>query len=396
MSLAGASDADSPYIVERARTLAPLLVAEADEIERHRQLTPNVVAALTEGGFYKLLLPKSIGGAEVPPAVFLGVLEEIAKADASTAWCLGQCGVCATVAAYLDPAIAHEIFDPPQAVLAWGATAGEARAVPGGYRATWRWHFASGSRQASWIGAHVQIVEPDGKKRLKPDGRLAVRTILFPVSSATFHDVWDVVGLKGTGTDDYAVEDLFVPEKYTALRDDPSERRENGPLYKISSSMMYGLGFAAIALGVARATLDAAVETARGKTSRDLKTGMKHNNVVQATIGRGEAKLRAVRAYLYSALAEVWSALEAGKPLTIDHRIALRLASTWTIHQSAEVVDAAYHMAGATAIFHAQAFERRFRDIHAIAQQIQARDAHYESVGQILLGLDPDATVFAT
>src|SRR6185437_5644945 len=113
--------------------------------------------------------------------------------------------------------------------------------------------------------------------------------------------------------------------------------------------------------------------------SRDLKTGMKHNNVVQATIGRGEAKLRAVRAYLFSTLAEVWSEIEAGRPLTTDHRLALRLASTWTIHQSAEVVDAAYHMAGATAIFHAQAFERRFRDIHAIAQQIQARDIHYES-----------------
>jgi len=396
MTAAGASDAPGPDILGRARALAPLLAAEADEIERHRQLTPKVIAALTEGGFYKLLLPKNIGGAEVPPQVFLGVLEEIAKADASTAWCLGQCGVCAMVAAYLDPAVAHEIFDPPQAILAWGATAGEARAVPGGYRTTWRWHFASGSRQASWIGAHVQIIEPDGKKRLKPDGKLAVRTILFPVTNATFHDVWDVVGLKGTGTDDYAVEDLFVPEKYTALRDDASERREAGPLYKISSSMMYGLGFAAIALGVARATLDAAIETARGKQSRDLKTGMKHNNVVQATIGRGEAKLRAVRAYLYSTLAEVWRDLEAGKPLTIDHRLALRLASTWTIHQSAEVVDAAYHMAGATAIFHAQGFERRFRDIHAIAQQIQARDLHYESVGQILLGLDPDATVFAT
>jgi alkylation response protein AidB-like acyl-CoA dehydrogenase len=391
MSAAGASE-----WIERARALAPLLAAEADAIERDRQLTPKIVAALTEGGFYKLLLPKSLGGAEVSPHVFLGVLEEIAKADASTAWCLGQCGVCATVAAYLEPAIAHEIFDPPRAVLAWGATAGEARAVPGGYRVTWRWHFASGSRQASWIGAHVQIIEPDGTKRPKPDGRIAVRTILFPASAATFYDVWDVVGLKGTGTDDYAVEDLFVPEKYTALRDDASERREAGPLYKISSSMMYGLGFAAIALGVARATLDAAIETARGKQSRDLKTGMKHNNVVQATIGRGEAKLRAVRAYLYSALEEVWRGLEAGEALTTDHRIALRLASTWTIHQSAEVVDAAYHMAGATAIFHAQAFERRFRDIHAIAQQIQARDAHYETVGQLLLGLDPDATVFAT
>ena len=391
MATVGAADA-----VERARALRPLLAAEADAIERDRRLTPNVVAALTEGGFYKLLLPQSIGGAEVPPTVFLGVLEEIGKADASTAWCVGQCSVCAMVAAYLDPAIAHEIFAPPQAVLAWGSTAGEASAAPGGYRATWRWSFASGSRQASWIGAHVQIVEPDGTKRLKPDGKAVVRTILFPAASATFYDVWDVVGLKGTGTDDYAVEDLFVPEKYSALRDDAGERRAIGPLYRLSTSIMFGLGFAAIALGVARATLDAAIETARGKTSRDIKTGMRHNNVVQATIGRGEAKLRAVRAYLFGAVAEVWQALESGQPLTNEHRLALRLAATWTIHQSAEVVDAAYHMAGATAIFHAQGFERRFRDIHAIAQQIQARDIHYESVGQVLLGLDPDATVFAT
>lgn len=382
--------------VERARALAPLLAAEADEIERSRRLTPKVVAALVDRGFYRLLLPKSLGGGEAAPAVFLGVLEEIAKGDASTAWCLGQCGVCAMVGAYLDPEAAHQIFDAAPGILAWGATAGEARAVPGGYRATWRWSFASGSRQAGWIGAHVQIVEPDGKKRLKPDGRPAVRTILFPASSATFYDVWDVVGLKGTGTDDYSVEELFVPERFSALRDDASERRESGPLYKITTSMMYGMSFAAIALGVARATLDAAVETARGKTSRDLKQGMRHNNVVQATIGRGEAKLRAARAYLYATVGELWRDLEAGRPLTLDHRIALRLAGTWAIHQSAEAIDAAYHMAGATAIFHANAFERRFRDIHAIAQQIQARDIHYESVGQVLLGLDPDATVFAT
>lgn len=391
MSAAGAADA-----ALRAQKLAPLIAAEADAIERSRRLTPNVVAALVEGGFYRLLLPKSLGGGEVAPAIFLNVLEEIAKADASTAWCLGQCGVCAMVAAYLDPAAAREIFSTGPGILAWGATAGEAQAAPGGYRATWRWGFASGSHQASWLGAHVQVIEADGKKRLKPDGKPVVRTILFPAARATFHDVWDVVGLKGTGTDDYAVENLFVPERFSALRDDPGERRESGPLYRISTSMMFGLAFAAVALGVARATLDAAVETARGKTSRDLKTGMRHNNVVQAQIGRGEAKLRSVRAYLYDALGEVWRDLESGGALGNDHRLALRLAATWTIHQSAEVVDAAYHLAGATAIFHANAFERRFRDIHAIAQQIQARDIHYESVGQVMLGLEPDASVFAT
>lgn len=382
--------------VERARALAPLLADEAEAIEHGRELTPRVFAALVEGGFYRLLLPKSLGGAEVPPAVFIGVLEEIAQGDASTAWCLGQCSVCAMVAAYLDPATAREIFNAADSVLAWGATAGEAQAVPGGYRATWRWHFASGVRQARWIGAHVQIVEPDGKKRLKPDGKPTVRTILFPASQAELHDVWEVVGLKGTGTDDYEVRDLFVPERFSALRDDASERRESGPLYKISTSMMFGLAFAAIALGVARATLDAAIETARGKTSRDLKAGMRHNNVVQATIGRCEAKWRAARAYLHDAVGEMWRDLDAGRPLAVEHRLALRLAGTWTIHQSAEVVDAAYHMVGATAIFRVQAFERRFRDIHAIAQQIQARDIHYESVGQAMLGLDPDASVFAT
>ncbi|HVA15750.1 MAG TPA: acyl-CoA dehydrogenase family protein [Stellaceae bacterium] len=392
MTAPGASDA-----IERARALAPLIAAEAAEIERSRRLTPKVVAALVDGGFYRLLLPKSLGGGEAEPAIFLGVLEEIAKADASTAWCLGQCGVCAMVAAYLDPIVAREIFGSAPGILAWGATAGEAHAVPGGYRATWRWSFSSGCRQASWIGAHVQIIEADGKKRLRPDGKPAVRTILFPASSATLHDVWDVVGLKGTGTDDYSVADLFVPEKFSALRDDASERREAGALYRLSTSMMFGLGFAAIALGVARATLDAALATARGKTSRDLRQGMRHNHVVQAQIGRGEAKFRAARAYLYGALAEVWREVERpGGQLAADHRLALRLAATWTIHQAAEVVDAAYHMAGATAIFRANDFERRFRDIHAIAQQIQARDIHYESVGQVLLGLDPEASVFAT
>ena len=393
MSAPGASAGDA---VERAQALSPLIAAEADAIEQSRRLTPKVVASLLDGGFYRLLLPKSLGGGEVAPAIFLNVLEAIAKTDASTAWCLGQCGVCAMISAYLDQDTAREIFGGANAVLAWGATAGEAHAVPGGYRVTWRWSFASGCRQASWLGAHVQIVEADGTKRLKPDGKPATRTIIFPAANATLHDVWDVVGLRGTGTDNYAVTNLFVAERFAALRDDPAARRENSLPYHLSTSIMYGLSFAAIALGVARATLDAAIVTASGKTSRDIKHAMRHNNVVQAQIGRGEAKLRAARAYLHGALAEAWRDLEAGKPLTNDHRLSLRLAATWAIHQSVEVVDAAYHMAGATAIFHANAFERRFRDIHAIAQQIQARDIHYESVGQVLLGLDPEASVFAT
>ena len=372
-------------LIERARALAPLIAREADEIERTRRLTEPVVSALIENGLYRVLLPQSVGGAEAPPEIFMQMLEEVAKVDASTAWCLGQCAVCAMTAAYLDPDAAREIFAAPDGVLAWGAIAHEVQVVAGGYRATARWDFASGSRQATWLGAHVQIVEADGTRRRKPNGAPEVRTILFPVASATMYDVWDVIGLNGTGTDSYSVDNLFIPEKFAALRDDPTALREKGPLYRLTTYTMFGLGFGAVALGVARATLDAAIELARGKQSIGIKA-MRENNAVQGAIGRTEGNLRAARAYLYATADEAWRDLTRTGNLTEEHRTALRLASTWTIHQAALVVDAAYHMAGATAVFSANKFERRFRDMHAIAQQIQGRDTHYEDVGKAILG----------
>src|SRR3954449_8676478 len=147
---------------ERARALAPLIASEADEIERTRRLTPALVSALIENGLYRALLPRSFGGSEAPPEIFMQMQEEIAKADASTAWCLGQCGVCAMTAVYLDQDAAREIFAKPHDILAWGAINHEAHVVPGGYRVTGRWDFASAPRQATWLGAHVWIVEPDG------------------------------------------------------------------------------------------------------------------------------------------------------------------------------------------------------------------------------------------
>ena len=371
-------------LVERAKALAPLIAREAGEIERTRRLTPAVTSALIENGLYRSLLPRSFGGAELPLETFMQMQEEVAKADASTAWCLGQCSVCAMTAAYLDPDAANDIFNVAPGILAWGAIKHQVQAVSGGYIANARWDFASGSRQASWLGAHVGILEADGTPRLKKDGSPEIRTILFPMADATMYDVWDTIGLRGTGTDSYSVENLFIPEKFAALRDEPEARRENGPLYRLSTNMVFGMGFAATSLGVARATLDAAIELSRGKTPQALKA-MREDNAVQGTIGRTEASWRAARAYLYSTAAEVWRDLSNGGTTTEAHRVAMRIATTWTIHQSAAIVDTAYHMAGATAVFNANKFERRFRDMHAIAQQIQGRDAHYEDVGRAIL-----------
>ncbi len=390
----GAQAPDLDYL-RRAQELGPELEAAAEDIERRRELPDPIVEALIERGLFRLLLPRALGGAELRPAAYVVVIEEVAKHDASIAWCLGQACGCTMTSAYLDPEVAREIFGGKRGIVAWGPPGpAEARAVPGGYRLTGTWSFASGSHHATWLGAHVAILGPNGTPQLRPDGGPVVRTLLFPKASAKFTDIWHVIGLRGTGSDSYAVTDLFIPEKYTVLRDTAAKPREAALLYAFSSSNIYASGFAGVALGIARSALDAFVELARDKIPRGAKRTLRDNNVVQAQVSQSEARLCGARAFLLGSLDEIWKDVSGSGRLTTDHNTTIRLASTWAIHQAREVVDMAYHAAGATAIFESNPFERRFRDIHTVIQQYQGRQAHFETVGQALLGLEPEGAMF--
>ena len=382
--------------LDRARTLAPMIQACADDIERDRRLPRSLLTALIEAGMFRLLLPRSLGGGEVDPITFVEVMEEIAKVDASTAWCLCQAAGCSMTAAYLPPAVAQKIFGRDQeGIVAWGPGP-DARAVAadGGYRVTGTWSFASGSRHATWLGAHCPVYETDGTLRKRPDGATEVRTMLFPASQATLIDVWHVMGLRGTGSDSFSVSDLFVPRDYSVLRDDPSERREEGALYCFKSGNLYASGYAGLALGVARSTLEALIDLAKEKKPRGFARLLRDNAVVQFQVGQAEAKLRSARAFLMTSLDEIWDAIgRSGNPtLTLDQRVTIRLAATHAIHQAREIVEVAYNAAGGNAVFTNNAFERRFRDIHTVTQQLQGRWTHFETVGQFLLGLEPDTT----
>jgi len=387
--------ADDPATdwVLRAREFAPELAAAADEIERRRELSEPIVEGLVERGLYRLLLPRSVGGAELLPASFVPVIEEIAKADASTAWCLNQASGCSMTAAYLEPAAACEIFGGPRGILAWGPGPGKARVVEGGYRVTASWSFASGSHNATWLGCHVPIIEADGTPRPHPDGSPVIRTMLFPKTSARMTDIWHVIGLKGTGSDRFSVEDLFVPQRHSATRDDET-RREQGLLYRFSSLQLYAAGFAGVAMGIARSTLDAFVELARDKVPFRSGGALRDNHLIQSQVAQAEARLAAARAFLLRSLEETTAEVARTGHITLDQRMVIRLASTFAIHQSLQVVDTAYHAAGSTAIFEANPFERRFRDIHTVSQQLQGRSEHFETVGQYLLGLEPGSTMW--
>lgn len=384
-------DSGAGYVA-RVREIAPALAAASAEIDAERRLPEPIIDALIERGLLRMLLPRSLGGAELLPAQYVPVIEELAKIDASAAWCVNQNSGCSMTAVHLKPEVAREVFGGPRGILAWGPGPGEARVAPGGYRVTATWAFASGSQLASWLACHVPVIETDGTPRLHGDGTPVVRTMLFPKSATEFTDMWHTIGLRGTASNQYAVKDLFVPEDYSV---DVLSRRavptgQHGLLYCFSNLMLYASGFAGVALGIGRATLEHFIELARDKIPRGAQKTMRNNNVTQSETARAEARLSSARDWLLHSLDEITAAAAERGHVTLDERMRIRLASTFAIHTSLEVVDMLYKAAGATAIFNENPFERRFRDIHSVAQQLQGRQQHFETIGQHLLGLEAD------
>ena len=381
-------------VVSRAEAVSSAVAAASDEIESTRRLPPALLDRLHEAGLFRLLLPRSSKGIETDPLTFFHVIETIARADGSTAWCLSQAGGCAMSAAYLDLPVAHTIFgDDPRAVLAWGPGP-KVRAIEceGGYRVTGVWAFASGGRHATWLGAHCPIFEADGSPRLDADGVQQERTMLVRTEDVAWTDIWNTVGLRGTASDQFELNDFFVRSDHSITRQFDRECRESGPLYRMGSGTCYQVGFAGVACGIARGALDNFVDVARNKVARGTKGPLRDNAVVQSNLAQAEVNLRAARGVVLQSMADIWKDLCAGATITVAQRITVRMAATNAIHKAREAVDFAYNAAGATAIFEHHPLERRFRDIHTVTQQLQGQLRHFETVGAWMLGADADLT----
>jgi alkylation response protein AidB-like acyl-CoA dehydrogenase len=376
--------------VATARDLGPAIAAAADELERTRRIPAPLLERLHASRLLRMLLPRSVDGDQTDPMTYLAAIEELSRHDGSIGWNVFVANSSALIAPFLEPEVAHIMFGDPKCVVAWGPpNACKATAVDGGYRVSGRWDFASGCRQATWMGAHCQVVERDGNVRRDAKGQLIIRTLLFPVRDATLLDVWNPIGLRGTASDSYRVDDVFVAEHFSSTRNEPEARRERGPLYAFTMQGLYAVGVAGVALGLARAMLDEFVELAQRKAPRYLAR-LADNAVIQADVARAEATLGAARAYLVDTLATIYAQADDIGVIDIPDRARARLACTHAIHASLEVADFTYKGAGVDAIFPGSPFERRFRDIHTVSQQIQSRGAHYEAVGRILLGTIPD------
>ena len=341
--------------VALARELAPVIEAAADRTEKERKIPADVLSVMHDAGLFHILLPTSLGGAAADLVTFNQVIEAVAAADASPAWCLAQAVASSHAAGFLDPKVALEVFGARDALVAWGPPAGLAKAVavPGGYRVTGKWRFASGSANATWMGGHSTVFQHDEPRR-DARGNPVNRTMLFRRQQANIKDTWHVIGLRGTASNDYEVSDLFVPEEYTTWRDSASDRRERGPLYNIPMLTLYGVGFSGVALGIARSCLAAFMTLAHTKKSGGgvgSSTVLRDNAVIQSRVAQATGRLRSARALLLQMLREMWATSAASGTFSLEQRAHLRIAITGAMEEARKVVDFAYHAAGTTAIF---------------------------------------------
>ncbi|MBY0333944.1 MAG: acyl-CoA dehydrogenase family protein [Acetobacteraceae bacterium] len=378
--------------VERARALGPAIAAAADTVEATRRIPPELATALHAAGMFRISLPRAYGGEEASPTAYLLAMEEVARHDASVAWNIFVGNSAALLAAFLPPDSARAIWADPRAVVAWGPPTGPVcRAVPGGYVVSGRWDFASGCRLATWMGAHCTVQEPDGSLRMsRVTGRPHIRSLLFPAEQARLLDTWHTIGLRGTASDSYEVEEVFVPEEFTSTREDPRARLVPGPLYAFTQQGLYAVGVAGVALGTARAMLDGFMDLAMAKVPRGLAR-MADDPLVADGVARTEARIGAARAWLAEILDGIYAGAGSDAPISVADRARVRLGCAHAIEEAVNAADWVYRAAGTDAIFPGRGpFERRFRDIHTVSQQIQSRRSHFAAAGAVMLGNAPE------
>ena len=294
-------------------------------------------------------------------------------------------------AGYLPAEAAREIYgnDPDVRTAGVFRPFGNATVVDGGYCVTGQWPLASGCQHSSWIVGGCRILDGD-QPRLSPDGAPITRILFFPARECEILDTWHSIGLRGTGSHDFAVADVFVPAAHSlSFREPPVE---SGPLYALPTIALFSTGLAAVALGIARHAIDILTALAGTKIASRSRQSLRDDGTLQANLGRAEALLRSGRAFVYEVLGEAWEVVNTGQTLTLAQRAALWLASTHAVNTAKEATELMFSAGGSASPYTSNGLERCVRDIHAVAQHIIVAAPNYQMVGQAFLGADMRAT----
>jgi alkylation response protein AidB-like acyl-CoA dehydrogenase len=373
-------------LVRRAESLAATFAQRSAEIEQARQLPTDIAKEMGAAGFYRMFVLERVGGLEVPPAVAARVYEALAKGDASCGW-VAFIGATSGLALsrMTDPAVREVLATAETLVSGVFAASGNAVKVDGGFRVNGRWQWGSGSANAQWIGGGCTLSE-GGKVLTNAAGVPRNHMVLFRASEVHSLDTWRVSGLRGTGSTDFEVTDAFVPDAHVSgylIKEVPDV-----PLFRFPQFALLTHGVSAVALGIARASIDALIDIAGKKKRQGANVTLVNSPHAQTEVALAESRLRSARAFFYETIDHAWSLAGAGGRMPIEARRDMRLAATHAMRAAIEVVNAMYTLAGGSAVYDSSPLQRHLRDVHVASQHITVGSWTLETIGQLLLGVE--------
>jgi alkylation response protein AidB-like acyl-CoA dehydrogenase len=375
-------------LIEIAHSLEPLIRAHAEALDQGRIPTP-LVEALYDTGVFRAMLPREVGGLEVEPVEWLQMIEELARINASAGWlAFIQSGIGLT---FLDP----ERFERFRlrgggrliVAMSLGRIGGKAVKVEGGYRISGRWPFASGSPFATWLGGMSIVLDAGGSPLVDASGQPQRLLAIWPADQARLIDTWDGLGLRGTGSGDFEISDLFVPEEQV------NPGLYSAPLYDralFRMKEMPEVGHGAHALGIASAALESFVHTVNSRpapgSTRQMVMG--HVQAHQIAFTRADVLIRAARALLHETVRAAFADVSAHPELSLELRVRLREANIFAVRSAKEAVSLVFELAGSSAVYRRHPIEEAFRDISTAANHTNYAETAYAGIGSYFLTRD--------
>jgi alkylation response protein AidB-like acyl-CoA dehydrogenase len=371
-------------ILEGARKLVPEVEARAGEIASLRRLPADLVEKLRAAGVFRMPMPRAWGGPEMSPRAQTEVVEILSRADPSVGWCAMIGSDAGFYAAFLEESAARALYPGLDLVTAGLLQpAGRAERVAGGYRVSGRWAFGSGCTHADVIVGGCLVCE-DGAPVLQPNGLPTWRIVMAPASAWQILDTWYTTGLAGSGSNDYTVEGLFVPEEHSFSLTEPARRSE--ALYRFNG--MFFANMDGVPLGLARRAIDTARALAEQKLVLPDLVLLKDVPRARAALARAEMWLGAARAYTYETLDRVWQELQAHGALERETRIALALSHVHAFRTAREVAQLMVDTAGTAAIYASSPLDRLLRDAITLSQHVVAQERMLETIGGVVVGAE--------
>jgi alkylation response protein AidB-like acyl-CoA dehydrogenase len=389
------ADVEAQPTVQAAAALKSVIRGYRDDLEREQRLPKPLVEQCHAAGFYRLVRPRELGGLQVDPLTYLRTVELLAEASGSVGWNLCNNNIAQLVTLGLPADGIREIFGPAEVAIAGTAVQGGGRAVPadGGYRVTGRWPFGTGCQESPWMLGSFQILDGDQVRR-SPDGASVYWRGLFHRSEAQLvPGSWDVAGLRATGSFDWTVDDVFLPERRTMVHAgvplDNQWSHWGGVSFALPAQAWVGPHHSAVITGIARAGIDAFIELASEKTPRGRTGRLCENPQVQDAVGRADTILNAGRAYRTATVTELWNTIAAGEETTLEQRARCRLAAAYAADSAREAMDLVYRQGGSTSYRRDSRLAECWRDLHVVGQAVTIMPEWYPMGGRAFMDMDP-------